>query len=812
MARINGQLRGNTSMIRTHLLLGSAAVALTSTIAAPAFAADAADPQALAASVQSGGAIAETEESEDDRVQTAKEIVVQGNIGFRNRSDAAEPILVYDEEYFQRFEPLTAGDALKRVPGVTFLSDVIESDGARLRGLDPGYTQILINGERVPGGQADRSFFLDRIPAELIEQVEIVRSSSARRTGDAVAGSLNIKLRDGFALDGGYVRAGGLFFDDGEVKPSGGFYYGGELAGGRMLIGANVQGRYNPKEKSSLRYGDSPENNPDFATDDFDNREDQSDIRDGTDYAFNASWGIETEETEFEILANFVRTERTEDERSFEYNDPTAINGPVRAIPAGNLLTDNANLNDITTESWSVIAKLDQEWSLGETQLRVGFAKFDDLQDEFEYEIDFDRSTPRFTGDLTVQDTNDQEFFVNLEQEIELNDNIEFAVGGFAQNKKRVFRLQEVRSRFNLTAANRQGYDQFERNPGEFAPNPFPPLGETAFNRVKEDRRDLYALVEGEFDSLTFEAGIRWENTDVEITDFQVGGAGTIENSYDEFLPSASLKFELGDGRITLSGARTMRRPNFNFITPGLLEAEFGDNDFLGNPFLLPETAWGGDLGYEHKIGNTGVIGINVFYRDISNLIELSTLLDANGVPVEGSEGDGTFIYTPRNTGNGEVYGVEFDASFSLAFIGLPDTGLFGNFALLDSNITDEFGERRFNDQSEYVYNFGAIQNIPSFGAAFGATYRKQGEAFGRVVGEEITTRYGADLEVFIEKRFGDSFTIRAVGSNLLDSTKDEDFNKFATVADQNNRDFDEYELESERAGPVFQVVARYAF
>jgi outer membrane receptor protein involved in Fe transport len=812
MTRMNGQLRGNTSMLRTHLLLGSAAVALTSIIAAPAFAADADDPQALAASVQSGGAIAETEESEDDRVQTAKEIVVQGNIGFRNRSDAAEPILVYDEEYFQRFEPLTAGDALKRVPGVTFLSDVIESDGARLRGLDPGYTQILINGERVPGGQADRSFFLDRIPAELIEQVEIVRSSSARRTGDAVAGSLNIKLRDGFALDGGYVRAGGLFFDDGEVKPSGGFYYGGELAGGRMLIGANVQGRYNPKEKSSLRYGDSPENNPDFATDDFDNREDQSDIRDGTDYAFNASWGIETEETELEILANFVRTERTEDERSFEYNDPTAINGPVRAIPAGNLLTDNANVNDITTESWSVIAKLDQEWSLGETQLRVGFAKFDDLQDEFEYEIDFDRSTPRFTGDLTVRDTNDQEFFVNLEQEIELNDNIEFAVGGFAQDKKRVFRLQEVRSRFNLTAANRQGYDQFERNPGEFAPNPFPPLGETAFNRVKEDRRDLYALVEGEFDSLTFEAGIRWENTDVEITDFQVGGAGTIENSYDEFLPSASLKFELGDGRITLSGARTLRRPNFNFITPGLLEAEFGDNDFLGNPFLLPETAWGGDLGYEHKIGNTGVIGINVFYRDITNLIELSTLLDANGVPVEGSEGDGTFIYTPRNTGNGEVYGVEFDASFSLAFIGLPDTGLFGNFALLDSNITDEFGERRFNDQSEYVYNFGAIQNIPSFGAAFGATYRKQGAAFGRLVGEEITTRYGADLEVFIEKRFGDSFTIRAVGSNLLDSTKDEDFNKFATTGDQFARDFDEYELESERAGPVFQVVARYAF
>lgn len=788
-------------MNRTKLFLGTAAIALSAGLIVPASAEDASRVALIAA--QPGGAIAEDVESDDDQIQTAKEIVVQGSIGFRNRSDAAEPVLVYDEEYFQRFEPLTAGDALKRVPGVTFLSDVIESDGARLRGLDPGYTQILINGERVPGGQSDRSFFLDRIPAELIERVEIVRSSSARRTADAVAGSLNIVLRDGFSLDGGYVRAGGLFFDDGEAKPSGGFYYGGALAGGRFLIGANVQGRYNPKEKTSLRYGDSPENNPDFATQDFDNREDQTDVRDGTDYAFNASWGIESEDTEFEILGNFVRTERIENERSFEYNDPIAINGPVRATPAGNLLTDNANINEVTTESWSLIAKLDHEWSLGDTALRVGYASFDDFQDEFEYEVDFDRSAPRFTGDLSLLDINDTEFFVNLEHEFELTDELEFAIGGFLQNKDRDTLLQTVRSRFNLTAADRQGYDQFTRNPGAFVPNPFPPLA-GGLSNIQEDRRDLYALVEGEFENLTFEAGIRWENTTATIEG--------IENEYDEFLPSASLKYEMGDGRITLSGARTLRRPRFDFIFSGLLEAELGDNDFLGNPLLAPETAWGGDLGYEHKIGKNGIVGVNVFYRDVSNLTEIATVLGANGAPIEGSEGQGTFVFSPRNTGNGEVYGIEFDASFSLSFLGLPNTGVFGNLALLDSTISDEFGKRQFNDQSEYVYNFGAIQNLPDFGAAFGATYRKQGEAFGRVVGDEVFTRYGADLEVFIEKRFGDSFTIRAVGSNLLDSTKDETFNKFNTVEEQFDRDFDEYEVESERAGPVFQIVARYAF
>lgn len=117
----------------------------------------------------------ETPAGGDEEIRSSRDIVVIGGIGFRNRSEETEQTLVYGDDYFQRFEPLTAGDALKRVPSVTFLSDVIESDGARLRGLDPGYTQILINGEKVPGSNADRSFFLDRIPAELVKQVEIVR-------------------------------------------------------------------------------------------------------------------------------------------------------------------------------------------------------------------------------------------------------------------------------------------------------------------------------------------------------------------------------------------------------------------------------------------------------------------------------------------------------------------------------------------------------------------------------------------------------------------------------------------------------------
>ncbi len=762
---------------------------------------------AISASAQTAPA-ATTEE--EDPILRAETVVVQGEISYRNRSDETVQTLEYGQDYFQRFEPLTAGDALKRVPSVTFLSDVIESDGARLRGLDPGYTQILINGEKVPGSNSDRSFFLDRIPAELIDRVEIVRSSSARRSGDALAGTLNIVLRDGYELDGGYIRVGGLAFDDGEFKESLGGVYGGAVGPGRLLLGANLQGRYNPKIKKSLRYGDSPENNPNFRVDDFDNREDQTDTRDGTDYSFNADYSIDSDDgTDINLSGFYVKTERTEDERSFEYDDPTAITGPVRRAVAGNLLTDNANLNTIDQENYSLRAVVEEEWAAGETTLKVGLANFDESQYETEDEIDFDRATPRYTGDLTITGIVDEEYFGEFAHQIETGDNTEFEFGVFYQVKQRDTDIRTQRNRFNVAVALRDGWDQFSDTP-EVAriawTNLQPVLG--GESQIDEERFDGFAVFNGESGPLAWEAGLRYETTTVDITDLTVAPADrATSNNFSFFLPSAHLKYDVtGADRISASVARTVRRPNFNFISPALLEAELGDNDLLGNPDLEPESAWGADLGYERRLGSAGVFGVNLFYRDVKDLVEVAN------TGVEGSEGPGTFVLQPQNTGDGSVYGIEFDLSTPLTIVGLPNTGAFANFSWLDSDIEDAFGSRRFNDQSEFVYNFGLIHDLVQLDAAFGATYRKQGDAFGRVIGEEITTSYGADLEVFIEKRLGDSFTIRAVGSNLLNGSKDEVFNKFTTIQDQVDRSFDEYELESEEAGPVFQIMARYAF
>jgi outer membrane receptor protein involved in Fe transport len=727
-------------------------------------------------------------------VTAVEDVIVTGRPVLRNRTDDVAPTLSYDREYFQRFEPLTVGDALKRVPSVTFLSDVLESDGARLRGLEPGYTKILIDGEEVPGANLDRSFFVDRIPAELIERVEVVRSSSADRSGDAVAGTINIVLRDALSLDGGYVRLGGILFPDSDYGRFGGTYgavWGGKALGGRVLLGANVQDRRNPKNKYSIRY-DEPNGT-------IDNTEVQTDVRDGTDYAFNAAYEADMAGGTFEIAGVFVRTDRYQDEESIEYRDGVENDA--------NLAVLNDNDLDIRTDNLSLRTRYERAMFGGETTFKLAWANIDDQQYEFEAESEYLRdATPfpdedRFTLDTTSTDVQDEEWKAAIEHEIDLSNGLELEFGLQGNWKTRDALVTETpRIRFNV--------------PNAPAPRPavpaFGPSSPVAGGDVtiEEARLDPYVKLSGEAGALSWEAGLRYETTETTITDRTVAPADQVSETDDaELLPSFSLRWALSeDDRIIFSAARTVRRPGFNRLSPALLEEELGDSDFVGNPDLKPEVATGFDLGFERRLGRRGVAGVNVFWRDVQDLVE------ETNTGLEGSGGPGTFIYTVDNVGDGKVYGVEFDLSTPLDFIGMESTGVFVNYSWLDSEITDFMGERRFNGQSDYVFSGGFTQDLPTWGAAFGATYRKQGDAFDRVLAEEVHTSYGADLEIFVEKRFGENVIVRLTGSNLLDSSKDETFDKFENVGDQIARDYDEYEVETEEAGPVYQLVMRVAF
>src|SRR5262249_38455063 len=107
----------------------------------------------------------------------------------RKQSTAAKIVVNRDE--ILKYGDTTILDSMKRLPGVTVIPGARGGVGEiRMRGLGSGYTQILVNGERMPPG-----FAIDSLSPDLIERIEIYRSANAEFSTQAVAGTINIILR-----------------------------------------------------------------------------------------------------------------------------------------------------------------------------------------------------------------------------------------------------------------------------------------------------------------------------------------------------------------------------------------------------------------------------------------------------------------------------------------------------------------------------------------------------------------------------------------------------------------------------------------
>lgn len=745
-------------------------------------------------------------------------VVVQAEIAYRDRTDDIAPTLVYDLEYFQRFEPNTVGDMLKRVPGVGFVgSDIMEYDGVQLRGLGGGYTQVLINGKKVPGAGDDRSFYVDRIPAEMVDHIEIKRSASANRSGDAMAGAINIVLRDAYEFTGSYIRVGVNRWDDGEINPTFGAVTSFEALGGRLLAGINVQDRYRAKTKRSDRFTDD-------TREEKVSWEDQTEVKDGRDYSANLSYTADVGDTgRFSIDGFYVKTDRDVTEVSFEeeLDDDETID--IR-VPGR---------DPYDQKNYGIGAEYRFDMAGGRTAVSIDHARFENDQATTEGEHVYVSGAENWDDTWSIPADAEWDETVYEAESVTAKD----AETGFRLTHARPLGGAELEFGVDYRTKKREGLlvtyeweaEEEGQTPASLADYD---LDGSVASVIEEKRLDPYIMLSGKGDAFSWEAGLRYETTKSEVEYLEDDESeGRVSKDYNELLPSVNLRWNLGEAdRISLSLAKTIKRPNFNELLPALLDGEFGDNDYIGNPELDPETANGLDLGFEHRLGRKGVVGVNFFYRDVKDLIEIVN----TGVPSEEmqdtweemiEDGDAvdladamaqepasSWLYTSDNVGDGKVYGFEFDVSTPLSAIGLENTGIFANYSWVKSKVDDFLGERRFNDQAKSVYNIGFIHDLPTLGASFGATYRKQGDAYARVLGEEALIRYGGELDVFVEKRFGTNVSVRLSANNLLDASKDEFFDKFDTLQDQIDRDYDEYELETEEAGPSYQLVMRWAF
>lgn len=128
---------------------------------------------------------------------------------------------IYGREELDRYGDTQLSDVLKRLPGVNI------TDGQlRMRGLSVAYAQILLNGEPAPPG-----FSLDNLNPQLVERVEVTKAPTADQSAQAIAGTLNIVLREPPRVVQQNLRLGWIQAND---KPAANatFTYGNRSPGG----------------------------------------------------------------------------------------------------------------------------------------------------------------------------------------------------------------------------------------------------------------------------------------------------------------------------------------------------------------------------------------------------------------------------------------------------------------------------------------------------------------------------------------------------------------------------------------------------
>lgn len=160
----------------------------------------------------------------DNRVGQAAALAQQQNAPNVTNIVAADQI--------GRFPDANIGDALKRIPGFTVALDQGEARFGSIRGTEPRFNSVLVNGERVPSAEGDvRQVQLDLIPADMVQALEVNKTLTPEMDADAIGGAVNVVTRaapSGFRLSTTVGTGHNVI----RIKP---VYIGSLIVGNRFL-------------------------------------------------------------------------------------------------------------------------------------------------------------------------------------------------------------------------------------------------------------------------------------------------------------------------------------------------------------------------------------------------------------------------------------------------------------------------------------------------------------------------------------------------------------------------------------------------
>jgi outer membrane receptor for ferrienterochelin and colicins len=583
----------------------------------------------------------------------------QSDLDERRLSTASR--MIFGREELERNGDSNLADVLKRLPGVTIGGRAGRGGDIRMRGMGSGYTQILINGERAP-----RGFSMDSLSPDQVERIEIMRGPVAEYSTQAIAGTINIVLREDYKQK------------DVELKLT------GSLEQGRGA--KNISLTY-PDQYGALSYSLSGSvfqktQRDQSAThiEELDSLDKIILLQDLHDETYRQTNGIQLaprlnfrfEDGDTMMLQPFIMNSRS-DSRSVstltqiprataQYANAISISSSESNFARGfgnwqRKFTDNSKLN---FKFGGGLARTDS------ASLRKQFSVNGELLNTISDVNNTRDSTLNFGGKYTLP----------------LDGNHTLAVGLDGETGSR------SQTRISLD-------------------NGRPQFAESGDNLNASTGR-LAGFLQDEFDinpQWSAYAGLRWER----IHTKSVTAINTVDHSSEVWSPLLHAVWRLPGGskdQVRMGLTSSYRAPALNDLIalPSISPLNSPTKpDRTGNPYLKPEKAKGIDFGFEHYLTRAGIMSANVFVRSIDDLIRRQTeqVATSNGL---------RWVSSPINIGHAITHGVELEAKFQMQefFPSGPVIDFRSNYSHFWSRVDDIQGpNNRLDQQPNQTANFG---------------------------------------------------------------------------------------------------------
>ncbi|MCP3733001.1 TonB-dependent receptor [Sphingomonas sp. MG17] len=230
-----------------------------------------------------------------------------------------------------------------------------------------------------------------------------------------------------------------------------------------------------------------------------------------------------------------------------------------------------------------------------------------------------------------------------------------------------------------------------------------------SFVTVREDDIGVWGMAEFNLGDagvpLRGDIGVRYVRTDQLSTGYASQGAAvnlvTAERSYDRWLPSANLVFDVTDTLLVrLAAAKTIARAGIGSLTPGgNLNVSGGNRTFSsGNPDLVPTESTNLDASVEWYPTRGAIYAVSVFQKDIGTFVQtLSTSVPFSSLGLPASLLTGTtasptdvfIVSQPVNSKGGLLRGFEVNVQQPFTFLPgiLSNLGVLANYTYVDSDI-----------------------------------------------------------------------------------------------------------------------------